>query len=140
MAKRKILPRAPNINPTASIGQLILRVVAGGAMFYAHGWPKLLKFFGEGPVKFADPFGIGEVPSLLLAIFAEVICSALILVGFWTRWATIPLIVTMLVALLIVHINDPFSSQELPLMYLAAYLTILLVGPGKISLDFLIKR
>ena len=40
-----------------------------------HGIPKIGRLLGEGPVKFADPFGLGPETSLGMAIFAEVICT-----------------------------------------------------------------
>ncbi len=134
------MAKVPHMDPVGSVGLLVLRLVSGGAMLFAHGWPKLMKFFGEGPVKFADPLGLGAVSSLALATFAELLCAGMLVIGVWTRWAAIPLIVTMAVAVFIVHLNDPFSKQELPLMYLSAYIVLLLAGPGKYSLDYLIKK
>ncbi|MEL6720192.1 MAG: DoxX family protein, partial [Bacteroidota bacterium] len=93
------------------IGLLLLRLTFGGLMIINHGWGKMMKFFDDAPIKFADPFGIGETPSLALTVFAEVACAVLIIIGFLTRWATIPLIITMLVAAFIIHINDPFKKM-----------------------------
>lgn len=72
------------------------------------------KLFGGEEITFADPFGLGPAPSLALAVFAEVFCSILIMLGIFTRLSVIPLIITMLVAWLMVHISDPFGDQELP--------------------------
>lgn len=119
----------------ADIALLLLRLTFGGAMLYGHGWGKLMRFFGEDPIKFADPFGIGVIPSLSLATFAEVFCAVLLMLGAFTRWATIPLIITMGVALFYVHIADPFGRQEKALLYLVAYLVLFLTGPGKYSVD-----
>jgi len=113
---------------------LVARLVAGGFML-VHGIPKLGKFFADEPVKFADPIGIGEIPSLVLAVFAEVLCSALLIVGYKTRLATVPLIITMLVIIFVVHISDGFRKMELPALYLLTYLVIFAFGPGKYSVD-----
>jgi len=117
------------------IALLLLRITFGGAMIYGHGYGKLMRFFGEDPIKFSDPFGIGIIPSLSLATFAEVFCAILIILGAFTRWATVPLIITMAVALFYVHIADPFGRQEKALLYLVAYITIFLTGPGAYSID-----
>ena len=117
------------------IALLLLRLAFGGAMIYGHGWGKFMRFFGEDPIKFADPFGIGIIPSLSLATFAEVLCAILIIFGAFTRWATIPLIVTMAVALFYVHIGDPFGRQEKALLYLVAYISLFLTGAGAYSVD-----
>ncbi len=117
------------------IALLLLRLAFGGAMIYGHGWGKLMRFFGEDPIKFADPFGIGIIPSLSLATFAEVLCAILIMFGAFTRWASIPLIVTMAVALFYVHIADPFGRQEKALLYLVAFISLFLTGAGAYSVD-----
>src|SRR5690606_22386706 len=88
------------------------------AMMLVHGLPKLEKLIAGGEVQFADPIGVGPTASLALAVFAEVFCSLLIMFGLMTRFATIPLIITMLVAVFQVHMNDGFSRQELGMHYL----------------------
>lgn len=45
------------------------------------------------------------------------------------------LLTTMLVAALIVHANDGFGKQELPLLYATIYVAIIIGGAGKISID-----
>ena len=122
-----------------NLGLLILRV--GIAIFMlTHGWPKLMKLLEGGDIQFLDPFGLGAMPSFVLAIFAEVLCSILILLGFATRWATVPLIITMLVAIFIAHATDGFQRQELPAHYVMVYLFLLLVGPGKYSMDYFLSK
>ena len=116
------------------IGKLILRLGMGGFML-THGWPKLMKLFAGGPIEFGDPIGLGPTFSLILTVFAEVVCSILLIVGFKTRWAAIPLAFTMLVAAFVVHLDDPFGRKEKALMYLVAYVAIALIGAGKHSLD-----
>lgn len=129
-----------SLNQTAvDTGLLILRI--GIAIFMlTHGWPKLMKLLGGGEIQFLDPFGLGATPSFVLAIFAEVLCSLLLLIGLATRWATIPLIITMLVAIFVAHAADGFQKQELPGHYVLVYVFLLLVGPGKYSLDYFVSR
>jgi putative oxidoreductase len=117
------------------IALLILRLVFGFAMIYGHGWGKVLRLFGDEPIRFADPFGLGPAASLALAAFAEVLCSILIMIGLFTRWALIPLIFTMLVALFYVHLSDPFDRQEKAILFLAAFVALLVAGPGRYSAD-----
>jgi putative oxidoreductase len=118
---------------------LIIRLGAGGMML-THGIPKIGRLFGEGPVKFADPFGLGPEISLGMAIFAEVICTVLVMIGFKTRLATIPLILTMLTAAFYAHWNDPFGKKELPLLYICVFLGILAFGAGKYAIDNVLKK
>jgi putative oxidoreductase len=111
--------------------------IAIAAFMLTHGLPKFLNLM-HGNYAFADPIGIGEKASLLLVVFAEVICSTFILIGLGTRLATIPLIITMLIAAVIVHGNDPFAKKELALLYLLVFISLLILGSGRYSIDFLL--
>lgn len=115
------------------IGILVLRVCSGAAML-THGYPKFIKVL-NGEWQFGDPLGIGVEASLILAAFAEFICSILLILGLTTRYALIPLIITMLVAWRIAHVDDPFGSQEKSVLYLVIFLATFIIGPGKYSLD-----
>lgn len=121
-------------NSLSDFGLLLVRLLAGGMML-THGVPKFDRLFGEGPVKFADPFGLGPEISLGLAIFAEVGCAILVMIGFKTRWATIPLMITMLVAAFYAHAADPFSKKELSLLFFTLFLSLLISGGGKYSVE-----
>ncbi len=122
------------LSVNANLGVLFLRVGFGLMMITGHGYPKLQRYL-SGERGFGDPIGLGEETSLLLAIFAEFVCSLLLVVGLFTRAAVIPLVIIMLVALFIVHGSDPMGKQELPLLYTLAFIMLFLVGPGKYSLD-----
>ncbi len=122
-------------NIPTNAGLLVLRVGLGLFMLYGHGWGKLMKVLG-GNFEFGDPLGLGAGLSLVLVTFAEAFCSLLLIIGYKTKWATIPLIITMAVALFFVHLNDPFGRQEKNLLYLAGYIAILCTGPGKFSIDY----
>lgn len=122
------------------IGILLLRLGVGGLML-THGIPKLMRLFGSEPIQFADPIGIGVEASLTLAVFSEVICSILIIVGLATKLASIPLIITMAVAFFVIHADDPFQRKELALFFLIVYVVLLFTGSGKYSLDhYFLKR
>ena len=116
-----------------SIAALILRVSAGGMML-THGWGKFLKVL-NGDFSFGNPLGIGEAPTLLMAVFAEFVCSILLIIGYKSRLAAIAPALTMMTVAFIVHINDPWRKQEFPLLYLTIFVAIYLVGSGRYSLD-----
>ena len=88
-------------------GYLVRRATAGGTMFWQHGWPKLMSFT-ERMDSFPDPFGLGGTLSLVLIILAEVLCSALVVLGLWTRTALIPLIIGMAVSVFMVKGDASF--------------------------------
>lgn len=116
---------------------LILRLTLGLLML-SHGIPKLMKLM-NGTIEFGDPIGIGAPASLTLTVFAEVLCSLLLIIGLWTRLALIPLMITMAVAVFIVHINDGLGTMELALMYLLSYCALFLLGSGTYSIDAVLK-
>ena len=120
-------------NTLIHLGLALLRIVPSAFML-THGYPKLMKLI-NGNTEFADPFGIGQAPSLFLAVVCEFICPLLMIIGFKTRWAAIPAAITMFVAAFMIHGADPFGRKELPLLYLAFFVIIMLLGPGKYSVD-----
>lgn len=115
------------------IGLLLLRV-AFGCFMLVHGTQKVMAF-SAASATFPDPLGMGSQLSLIMAIFAEVGCSILLILGLGTRLALIPLAFTMIVALFLVHANDPWKVKELAAIYLAVYGILLVTGPGSFSLD-----
>jgi len=113
---------------------LSLRLAAGGVMFLSHGLPKLQKYT-QLSAGFPDPLGIGNSASLILTLFAEVFCALCIFLGVKTKWASIPLLITMLVAIFIVHGADPWQKKELAAMYGFIYLALIGLGSGNYSVD-----
>ena len=125
-------------NGTANVSLLIFRVITCSLML-KHGIEKLRNFEMISPY-FPDPLGVGSMNSLLMILFAEVGCSILIFFGFLTRLATIPLIFGMSIAAFMIHGQDPFAMKELALMYMGSFIVLLISGPGKYSMDYLIQR
>ncbi|GAB3643153.1 DoxX family protein [Spirosoma arcticum] len=121
-------------SPAALHGWLFLLRIAIAGMMLTHGIPKLQKIL-VGNWEFGDPLGLGAALSLALTVFAEVVCSVLLLIGLFTRFATLPLLFTMLVAFFIVHGADEFGKRKLPMLYALVYATLFFTGPGKYSVD-----
>jgi len=117
----------------ADIGLAFLRI-ASSAMLLTHGIPKFQKML-SGNFEFADPIGIGASPSLFLTVIGEFICPILIIIGFKTRWAAVPAALVMLVAGLVHHSADPFGTKEKALLFFVVFVSIMLLGPGKYSID-----
>lgn len=122
-----------------SAGLLVMRVGSGLMMAFAHGWGKLSNF-GELSGKFADPFGLGMTLSLSFTVLAEFFCALTVALGLFTRGTVIPLIITMATAAFIIHGDDPFGRKEKALLYVVIFLTLLLTGPGRYSLDQMFRR
>jgi putative oxidoreductase len=122
-----------------SLALLLLRVGVGGLMLYSRGFVKIANF-SELFDRFQDPLGLGSEVSLTLVIIVEVACSILIIVGLFTRLAAIPLVATIILALLFVHPGDPWPKIEVALLYLIPFATIFVSGPGWYSMDNVIRR
>lgn len=121
------------------LGLLVMRLGFAGALIWAHGLGKLLDF-ADRAAKFPDPLGIGSPASLALVVFAEVFCALAVALGFMGRLATIPLIINFLVAFFIAHGGDPFAKSEKAFLFLVAFIALLATGPGRFSIDGLIRR
>ena len=115
-----------------------MRLVFGGLMLLNHGVSKfnrLVDYFNGEDVGFRSVLGLGEIPSLFLAVFSEVGCAALLILGVYTKKSSWPLIATMFIAAFVVHGPDPLKKKEMALLYLMAYVVTAVFGGGKFSLD-----
>lgn len=136
---KKLIKFCLNENKTGhDLGLLLLRLLVGGMML-THGCAKL-SAFGMLAHTFPDPIGLGSTASLILILFAEVGCSLLLLFGFFTRLAILPLIFGMCVAGFVVHNADAFQTKELPLLYLGIYVVLFFTGAGRFALDHFMTR
>lgn len=121
-----------------NVAMLFLRIVSG-ALMMKHGYDKLVNF-AKYKGQFMNFMGIGQATSLSLTIFAEFFCALFIIIGLLTRLASIPLIVAMCVAIFIANKGDFFGEGEMATLYLSAYVVLLLVGPGRISVDGMVGK
>ncbi|MFB3304987.1 DoxX family protein [Pseudomonas sp. AMR01] len=115
------------------LGLLFLRVSAGGFLLWVHGLPKLLHY-GEQLALIEDPFHLGAPVTLMLAIFAEVLCPVLIIAGVLTRLACLPILCVLLVALLVVHPQWSLFEGQFGWLLLIIFTSVLITGPGRLAL------
>lgn len=134
---KKIFYGTPS-QKTIDISLLILRCVWGFVMIPKHGLAKLSKF-DTLKHEFMNFLGLGSTISLSLAIFAELFCSLLLILGLYTRLATIPLLITMIV-IMDKHEWVLLGKYESVIFFFVGYILILLLGPGKYSLDHKIQN
>lgn len=121
-----------------SLVLLAARVVFG-ILFMSHGVAKWIAF-NDMTEQFPDPLGMGSTLTFWLAIFAEVACSFGFILGALFRLCLIPMIFTMCVALLIIHVGDPLAVKELALMYLTIFVLLFFSGPGRFSIDEILRH
>ncbi len=121
------------------LATLALRLSLGLVMVIGHGWTKVTHF-SDMQDRFVDFMSLGPQISLILAIIGEFVCSLLLILGLFTRIAAILLIINMLVAISVAHNWAIIEEAQLPFIFLAGYFSLLLLGPGKLSLDGLMNR
>jgi putative oxidoreductase len=115
---------------------LVLRLWAGLLLFFQHGLVKVMHF-SQMSTHFPNPIHIGPLPSLLFATLSDAICSLLVAIGLGTRYAALIVVINLGTAFTLVHhmkLSGP-GNGELPLLFLGAFLTVVIAGAGRFSLD-----
>jgi putative oxidoreductase len=116
---------------------------AVGLLFVSTGWGKV-----HSLDKVTHFFVTLHIPApglnAVVVAYSELICGSLLLLGLFTRLATVPLIVSMIVAILTAKLGDIHSVFDLvgadEFTYLCVLIMLALIGPGKASLDRLLVR
>lgn len=114
----------------------VARLWFGFTMLVVHGLGKLLHF-SNIVGGFPDPIGLGQHTTLTLVVIAEVFAALFLVLGLFTRLASLVLVIDMFVAYLMVHKAEigGQGTGELAFLYLAGYVTLLMTGGGLFSLD-----
>lgn len=132
-----------------SAALFILRVLIG-VLMAIYGYEKLTHFAemsgSDFWVKQVNFLGMGGKVSLGLTIFAEFFCSILLILGLASRLSTIPLIICMAFIFItmnkmeIIQKGDNGTHMNDVFFYLMIYVVLLITGPGKWSVDYLIAK
>jgi putative oxidoreductase len=138
MLKKILFGGESGLSPLANTGIVLLRVFAGAALMLGHGYGKLPP--SAGLVERAANMGF-PAPSVFAwaAAFSEFLGGAFLALGLLTRISSFFIAVTMSVALLGVHLSDPFDRQEKAFLYLFIALLFLFKGAGDWSLDAILR-
>lgn len=128
-----------------NMGRLFLRLFVG-VMLMQFGIRQLYNFDASAAA-FPSTLGMDPTTSLIVMIIIELVCSFFIMVGFCTRLMTIPPFITMIFAehhLLSAAREASYliswtQPAYLPVMFMGIFFFILLVGPGKISVDYFLS-
>lgn len=125
------LPLAPPaaLPPTLAGGLLFLRVSTALLVLYVHGLPKLLHWPEQARL-IEDPFGLGGPLTLGLAVFAEVLCPLLLILGIYARLACLPLLAVLFVAVALVHPEWSLEQGQFAWLLIILGCGLLITGPG----------
>lgn len=120
------------------VGLLLLRLTLALPIFLKHGLEKVFTF-SEMSKHFPDPVHIGVVPSLIFALISDFICTLLVMSGLFARIASGIIFVNLLVAWAFVHHFEFFGHGsdhgEVMIAYLGMVAALILIGPGRFSID-----
>ena len=115
-------------------GLLFLRISGGLFLLWVHGLPKLLNY-SEELLRIEDPLHLGANVTLSLAIVAEVLCPLLIVAGVLVRFACLPILMVLLIALLVVHPQWSLAEGQFGWLLLILFTTVFIAGPGRLALN-----
>jgi putative oxidoreductase len=122
------------------MGMLLLRVAATLEIAIVHGFKKI----GIGVAQaenIPNPLHFPEIFNNLFAISANIVFPFFVLIGLFTRLATLPVLAVTLTGYFVVHWHDALLEKDTPFIYSLIFLTILIFGPGKYSVDkFIYKK
>ena len=107
-----------------------------GVLFFTHGLDKMINFNTLSET-YPSVLGFGSYMTLMVSIFCEFACSLFLIAGLMERVVLLPMIASMAVAFFDIH-DGMFPEGELSLIYLILFVVLLLTGPGRYSVDYLI--
>ena len=126
-----------------ALGTTLLRLILG-ITFIAHGWMKLSTFGVAGTAGFLGTLGVPLANVMAPVLIAtELGGGILLLLGLLTRYVSLPLLFTMVVAITTVHLQHGFflpQGYEFALLTGVGLATLALQGSGAFALDNVISK
>lgn len=129
-----------------NLGRLFLRLFVG-MMLLQFGVRQWLHF-SDTANAFPQVWFMSPEAACIVMIIIEILCSLFIMFGFLTRLMTLPPFIAMLIAEIYL-MNGELGAipevlvwalqQYVPVMFMGIYFFLMLVGPGKISVDYFLS-
>ncbi|MBV8253322.1 MAG: DoxX family protein [Chitinophaga sp.] len=113
---------------------LAFRILLAYELFRVHGMKKFRATNGEKE-HVPNPLHLPEKLNGLVATFADTVVPFLIALGLITRIAILPTISVTAIGYFVVHRKDSLEVRDVPYMYTLSLLLLLVLGPGRYSLD-----
>jgi putative oxidoreductase len=139
MLKKILFGGESGLSPFANIGLASLRIFAGIAMMFGHGFGKMPPSgkFVELTAKLGFP-----LPTVFAwsAGLSEFVGGGLLALGLFTRISSFFIAFTMVVAVFVANANEGFAEQEKGLLYLFIAVLFLFKSAGDWSIDYLVRK
>ena len=139
---KKLLKRITASQPASNILDISLflfRVLLSIELMMAHGLKKIGIGVAE-PEQIPNPLHFPQEFNDLFAIAANLIFPIFVILGLFTRLSVLPSLAVTLTGYFLLHWNDALLIKDGPFMYSLCYLLLLVLGPGRFSLDYFINK
>ncbi|HEY4194794.1 MAG TPA: DoxX family protein [Mucilaginibacter sp.] len=120
-----------------NIALLGFRLLVALELFRVHGLPKFSGEHGVAEVV-PNPLHLPTKFNQFVATFSDTVVPFLIMLGFATRLAVLPVIGVTAIGYFVVHRKDSLPVRDVPYMYTVCFTFLAVTGPGTISLDHLL--
>ncbi|WP_308992424.1 DoxX family protein [Mariniflexile litorale] len=118
---------------------LFFRIIVSLELIIVHGFKKI-GIGVEVSEMVPNPLGLPEGINEFLAISANIGFPVFIILGVFTRLSVLPILAVTLTGYFILHAHDALLIKDVPFMYSVFFLFILIIGPGKYSIDAFIHK
>ena len=134
---KTLLKKINNVYPSVDVFDwvmLFFRIAISLQIMVVHGLKKL--GIGVAEVEqVPNPLHLPVAINQLFATAANLVFPVLVAIGLFTRLAVLPTLAITLTGYFVVHWSDSLPAKDVPFMYSIAFLLVLVLGPGKYSLD-----
>lgn len=120
------------------VTMLVFRILLSLELIIVHG----IKKIGIGTAiaeVVPNPFHLPPNFNQIFAIVANLFFPLFIMIGWCTRWATLPILAITLTGYFVVHGDESLLMRDVPFMYSLGFLLIFCLGPGKYSFDRMLQ-
>ncbi|MCG2617435.1 DoxX family protein [Terrimonas sp. NA20] len=139
---KKAIYHITSVFPAATsfhLTMLVFRILVSVQLMTTHGLKKL-GVGVEQAENIPNPLGLPEQLNSYFATAANLFFPVLVISGFFTRLAALPILAVTMTGYFVLHWNDSLLEKDMPFMYSVSFLLILVLGPGKYSIDHLINK
>lgn len=124
-------------------GLTVLRILTG-IIFLMHAWQKITMFGLAGFTGFLTSLGVPAASFMAMVVIAlELLGGIALVLGLGTRYVTLPLAFSMLVALFTAHLPSGFFASdggyELVLLLMGVCVALFFTGSGAFALDNIVR-